>query len=156
MVFRNQRRSTQHPKISHLTIKTEGKQKRLCNLNPSKAAGPGVLIVCSKYMLMKLDDSFQGYIFDLFLYTGETWAVLQSDGTIPVVTDLLNNMVRIGAISTESYFKSFGLISFGPAALDGFKLHKRFCLPSVFTTGIVPSDWRTAHVSPVYKKRSKI
>jgi hypothetical protein len=83
-------------------------------------------------MLMKLDDSFQGYIFDLFLYTGETWAVLQSDGTIPVVTDLLNNMVRIGAISTESYFKSFGLISFGPAALDGFKLHKRFCLPSVF------------------------
>ena len=46
-------------------------------------------------MLMKLDD----------LYTGETWAVLQSDGTIPVVTDLLNNMVRIGAISTESSSK---------------------------------------------------
>ena len=44
---------------------------------------------------MKLDD----------LYTGETWAVLQSDGTIPVVTDLLNNMVRIGANSTESSSK---------------------------------------------------
>jgi hypothetical protein len=56
-------------------------------------------------MLMKLDDSFQGYIFDLFLYTGEKWAVLQSDGTIPVVTDLLNNMVRIGVISTESSIK---------------------------------------------------
>ena len=64
-------------------------------------------------MLMKLDD----------LYTGETWAVLQSDGTIPVVTDLLNNMVRIGAISTESSFKNFDLISSSPAALDGFKLH---------------------------------
>jgi hypothetical protein len=46
-------------------------------------------------MLMKLDD----------LYTGEIWAVLQSDGTIPVVTDLLNNMVRIGAISTASSSK---------------------------------------------------
>ena len=30
---------TQHPKISHLTIKTEGIQKLLCNLNPSKAEG---------------------------------------------------------------------------------------------------------------------
>jgi hypothetical protein len=39
------------------------------------------------------------------LYTGETWAVHQSDGTIPVVTDLLNNMVRIGANSTEGSFK---------------------------------------------------
>ena len=67
------------------------------------------------------------------MYTGETWAVLQSDGTIPVVTDLLNNMVRIGAISTESSFKSFGLISSGPAALDGFKLHKVFvCLQFVW------------------------
>ena len=44
---------------------------------------------------MKLDD----------LYTGETWAVLQSDGTIPVVTDLLKNMERIGAISTASSSK---------------------------------------------------
>ena len=67
---------------------------------------------------MKLDD-----IFLTFLYTGETWAVLQSDGTIPVVTDLLNDMVRIGSISTERSFKSFGLISSGPAALDGLKLH---------------------------------
>jgi hypothetical protein len=32
-------------------------------------------------------------------------AVLQADGTIPVVTNLLNNMVRIGANSTESSFK---------------------------------------------------
>jgi hypothetical protein len=32
-------------------------------------------------------------------------------------------MVRIGSISTERSFKSFGLISSGPAALDGFKLH---------------------------------
>jgi hypothetical protein len=32
------------------------------------------------------------------MYTGET----RSDGTKPVVTDLLNNMVRIGAIYTES------------------------------------------------------
>ena len=32
--------STQHPKISHLAIKTDGIQKLLCNLNPSKAAGP--------------------------------------------------------------------------------------------------------------------
>jgi hypothetical protein len=32
--------STQHPQISHLTITTEGIQKHLCNLNPSKAAGP--------------------------------------------------------------------------------------------------------------------
>jgi hypothetical protein len=39
------------------------------------------------------------------------------------VTDLLNDMVRIGSISTERSFKSFGLISSGPAALDGFKLH---------------------------------
>ena len=39
------------------------------------------------------------------MYTGETLAVLQSDGTIPVVTDLLNNMVRIGAIFTESSSK---------------------------------------------------
>ena len=31
---------TQHPQISHLTITTEGIQKHLCNLNPSKAAGP--------------------------------------------------------------------------------------------------------------------
>ena len=41
-------------------------------------------------------------------------------------------MVRIGAISTESSFKSFGLILSSPAALDGFKLHKSFCMPSVF------------------------
>ena len=32
--------STQHPNISRLTIKTEGIQKHLCNLNSSKAAGP--------------------------------------------------------------------------------------------------------------------
>ena len=68
--------------------------------------------------LMKLDD-----IFLTCLYTGETWAVLQSDETIPVVTDLLNDMVRIGSIYIERSFKSFGLISSGPAALDGFKLH---------------------------------
>ena len=39
------------------------------------------------------------------MYTGETLAVLQSGGKIPVVTDLLNNMVRIGAISTDSSSK---------------------------------------------------
>ena len=70
-------------------------------------------------MLMKLDDIFLTF----FCTQGSS----QSDGTIPVVTDLLNDMVRIGSISTERSFKSFGLISSGPAALDGLKLHTSLC-----------------------------
>ena len=82
--------STQHPKIAHLTIKTEGIQKHLCNLNPSKAAG--------------LDE---------------------------IKPKLLKELsVEIAPIHTILFNKSV-------------------------TTGIVPSDWRIAHVSPVYKKGLK-
>jgi hypothetical protein len=81
--------STQHPKITHLTIKTEGIQL-LCNLNPSKAAG--------------LDE---------------------------IKPKLLKELsVEIAPNHTILFNKSV-------------------------TTGIVPSYWRTAHVSPVYKKGIK-
>ena len=82
--------STQHPNISRLTIKTEGIQKHLCNLNPSKAAGPDEI---TPKLLKELSVEIA-----------------------PILTILFNKLV---------------------------------------TTGIVQSDWRTAHVSPVYKKGQK-
>ena len=54
-------------------------------------------------------------------------------GTWPVLSDMLNIISRMGEISWLSSFKTVGGIKSGAVALCGFKLASNFWMPGVDT-----------------------
>ena len=67
-----------------------------------------------------------------FLKIGLTFALVQSDGTSPVASDLSNMSWIKGAISDLSSFSTIGQISSGPAALSGRKFESSLVMPFRF------------------------
>ena len=59
-----------------------------------------------------------------FLKIGLTFALVQSDGNLPVASDFSNISWMTGAISTLNSLSTIGPISSGPAALSGRKFDR--------------------------------
>ena len=93
-------------------------------------------IVCSEpplpyrvWWLKKWACNWLGHSYHLFLYTGLTFALVQSEGNTPVARDLSNISWMTGAISFLRSLSTEGLISSGAAALSGFKFDRSLTIP---------------------------
>ena len=73
--------------------------------------------------------SFQLCFLSPFLKTAAMFAESQSCGKIPVWTECLKMMVRIGAIFFAQFFKTWEGILSGPVALDELRFFSSFSIP---------------------------
>ena len=57
--------------------------------------------------------------------------MFQSSGTCPVVSGIWKVICSMGALSLVRSFETIGVFEWGPEALRGFKLSRRFLTPGV-------------------------
>ena len=79
--------------------------------------------------LSEIDLWFIGLLLSPFLNAGQTLAYLQSSGILPVLSDKLNNVVKIGAICVVHSLSILPCILSGPDALWIFIFCNNLLIP---------------------------